>query len=253
MSMTDLMKFDHDNDLLIIPDVHGRGFWREAVRCRHHAHLVFLGDYIDPYPHEGIYPDEALEEMKAIVEYAKAHRDTTTLLIGNHDMHYKSTFFRRMAGGTRYNSHLRPEIYQLMSDNADLFTLAFEAECEGVHCLFTHAGVATGWLNQYSDLVGEPTAENINRLLDSPDGIMALADIGWCRGGGALVGGPLWADYSEMAKEQPLPGIFQIFGHTQKFGSQPWVTEHLACLDCHRAFLLTEVLEMAHLLDSARG
>ena len=253
MSMNDMMRFDRDNDLLIIPDVHGRDFWRQAVRCKKHAHLLFLGDYVDPYPHEGIFPEEALQEMRTIVAYAREHRETTTMLIGNHDMHYLSTFFRRMAGGTRYDSGLRPEIYQLMKENADLFSLAFEAECEGIHCLFTHAGVASGWLSSHHHLVGEPTADNINRLADSPDGIMALSDIGWCRGGGALVGGPLWADYSEMSKEEPLPGIYQIFGHTQKWGSEPWVTEHLACLDCHRAFLLTEVLEMAHLLAPTRG
>ncbi len=248
-----MMNFNRENDLLIIPDVHGRGFWRDAVNDTPYAHVVFLGDYVDPYPHEGIFPEEALDVMKEIVDFARSHRSTTTLLIGNHDMHYKSTPFRRMAGGTRYNSMMRPEIYEMMEANKDLFSLAFEAECGGVHCLLTHAGVASGWLHKYESLVGEPTAESLNALLDTPEGIIALADIGWCRGGGALVGGPLWADYSEMSKEVPLPGIYQIFGHTQKLGNTPWVNEHLACLDCHRAFLLTEVLEMAHLLPSANG
>ena len=43
--------------LVIIPDVHGRPFWREAVRLRPEEEFIFLGDYLDPYPDEGITGD----------------------------------------------------------------------------------------------------------------------------------------------------------------------------------------------------
>ena len=38
--------------IIIIPDVHGRTFWRNAVekyRNVKDVHIVFLGDYVDPY------------------------------------------------------------------------------------------------------------------------------------------------------------------------------------------------------------
>jgi len=35
-----------------------------------------------------------------------------------------------------------------------------------------------------------------------------------------------------------LPNVYQVFGHTQQ-ESEPVITDHYACLDCRRAFLLT--------------
>ena len=42
------------NDLLIIPDVHGREFWKDAVEEYPNLPVIFLGDYMDPYSYEGI-------------------------------------------------------------------------------------------------------------------------------------------------------------------------------------------------------
>ena len=40
--------------VLVIPDDHGRGFWKEFVKGHENEMIVFLGDYVDPYPHENI-------------------------------------------------------------------------------------------------------------------------------------------------------------------------------------------------------
>ena len=41
--------------MIIIPDVHGRTFWRQAVNdYLGKEHILFLGDYLDPYAYEGI-------------------------------------------------------------------------------------------------------------------------------------------------------------------------------------------------------
>lgn len=51
--------------MLIIPDVHGRIFWRKAVESYPDLPTVFLGDYLDPYTHyDGILPSEAFLEFK---------------------------------------------------------------------------------------------------------------------------------------------------------------------------------------------
>ena len=68
------MLFSKDNDLLIIPDVHGRTFWREAVNTLQYAHIVFLGDYTDPYPSEGISQEDAYDNFADIIEFAIDHR-----------------------------------------------------------------------------------------------------------------------------------------------------------------------------------
>ena len=41
--------------MIVIPDIHGRAFWRRAaMETAGKEHIVFLGDYLDPYPSEGI-------------------------------------------------------------------------------------------------------------------------------------------------------------------------------------------------------
>lgn len=35
------------NNILIIPDVHGRTFWKYAIDK--YDKVIFLGDYLDPY------------------------------------------------------------------------------------------------------------------------------------------------------------------------------------------------------------
>jgi hypothetical protein len=74
--------------ILIIPDLHGRGFWKEP--CNNWKDkIIFLGDYHDPY---GEYvdgePDKAislanLKELAAFVENRRYTSDVICLL-GNH-------------------------------------------------------------------------------------------------------------------------------------------------------------------------
>ena len=46
--------------MIVIPDVHGRTFWRQAVNeYLGKEHILFLGDYLDPYTYEGITPTDA--------------------------------------------------------------------------------------------------------------------------------------------------------------------------------------------------
>lgn len=48
--------------VIIIPDVHGRKFWRSALSWVETTPIVFLGDYLDPYRDEGIDSEEAYEQ-----------------------------------------------------------------------------------------------------------------------------------------------------------------------------------------------
>ena len=242
------MKFDKEHELLIIPDVHGRPFWREPVERGDYAHVVFLGDYCDPYPREGIYEEEALQMFQEVVDFASSHASTTTLLLGNHDLHYVSKVFQKAACGSRYSYLMEEYICEIYEAHKDLFLLAMEAEYEGIRVLFTHAGVSPVWAHEHHGLLGEVTADNLNALGQTDQGMRALADVGWARGGWAKAGGPFWADYSEVAITEHLESIYQIFGHTQNYEGIPLITRYLACLDCHRAFRLGDVLKEAGVL-----
>lgn len=74
-------------EIIVIPDVHGRGFWKEAVAKYPNADTIFLGDYLDPYPNEDIDDEDAFNNFLEIVEYARNHSNVT-LLFGNHDLQY---------------------------------------------------------------------------------------------------------------------------------------------------------------------
>ena len=237
------MTFNQQEDLLIIPDVHGRVFWRKALEEKQYKHVIFLGDYVDPYPQEGISPKDAFQELVDIIDFARKNIGTTTMLLGNHDMHYMSDLFRQLAEGTRYSYNWQSELGPLFNENASLFQLAYEADFEDKHCLFTHAGVSSVWYESHKEKVGELTADNLNKLMDDNDGIQAISDVGYARGGWAKAGGILWADLDEVNCAPPIEDVYQIFGHTQHRNG-PTINKTVACLDCRRAFLLSEVMEL---------
>lgn len=75
--------------VLIIPDVHGRPFWRKAKeKINSVDKVVFLGDYLDPYGYEGITRENAIEEFKEIIQFKVDNPDKVILLLGNHDCAY---------------------------------------------------------------------------------------------------------------------------------------------------------------------
>lgn len=77
--------------MIIIPDIHGRLFRKDAVAKRKDGKMViFLGDYLDP--HESPINSESFkksfEKLKEIIEFKKANEDTCILLFCNHELNY---------------------------------------------------------------------------------------------------------------------------------------------------------------------
>lgn len=223
---------------LIIPDVHGRKFWKKAVRLIDSVdHIVFLGDYVDPYKWEGISKKDAIDNFKEIIDFAKEHENKVTLLYGNHCLHYVFDTFNRYASGGRIDTLNFLNIKQMYTDNSSLFKLAYELEDNGVKYLFSHAGVCKSWYELHKDLIGELNANNLNKLLDNDEGIKALCDIGYSRGGYEKDGGSMvWADINDHSSNY-IEYFYQIFGHTQQ-ESKEVICKHYACLDVRKCFLL---------------
>ena len=55
--------------ILIVPDVHGRKFWKEPCsNVEKYDKIIFLGDYLDPYTwREDISKDDAIDNFKEII------------------------------------------------------------------------------------------------------------------------------------------------------------------------------------------
>ena len=239
--------------ILIIGDVHARPFWEEAVEKYGNDcdKIVFLGDEVDPYPDEGYTRKQAIRTLEKIIEFKINNRNKTVLLLGNHAAHYLIKNFPR---STRYDSSNAYKIRELYAQHRSIFKLAHEEIVNDKRYLFTHAGLMNSWVSRNKDVIGNPTVENLNRLIDIPTGIAALSEISKYRTWfGEESGSILWSDlrekidlddsleYNIIPNDDSIVKIYdyQIFGHT-KLTDKPIITDKWACLDCKKAFILDE-------------
>jgi len=93
------------NEMIIIPDVHGRSFWKDAADRFPSAEFIFLGDYLDPYVEEKISDEQAYRGLLEILEFKKTRPEEVTLLWGNHDLHYLQP---NLLSGLRGLLHIEP-------------------------------------------------------------------------------------------------------------------------------------------------
>lgn len=231
---------------LIIPDIHGRKFWRKPLKkfCDKVDHIIFLGDYFDPYPSEGISESDAIDNWHEITDFiaTKELCSNTTMLIGNHDAHYMNSIFAQYGGSSRKSRQYEKEISALLND-CDLLKIAFETEAGGKRILFTHAGVTEDWYSKHKDLIGILSSDNLNKLTKTDEGWKALAEIGLSRMGPNMTGSPLWSDVGEhviftWTTESQDGYDFQVFGHT-KF-QHPVIEKPFAMLDSQRCFVMMD-------------
>lgn len=242
---------DKKINTLIIGDVHGRLFWKEPVErvlSDSDAHIVFLGDYLDPYPYEWDKDDDykliSLDRFKGIIDLKKANPDRITLLIGNHDGGY---CLGDDICSCRHDYANSREIEYLFKDNDKLFQIAEEHDVNGKHFVFSHAGILKEWVKRVwgeEDMNREGfnvVNELNNAWLVGHYGILdSLGDYDRYRGwGGGMYGSPIWSDIRSWVKTIPEDTYgYNIVGHTQC--DAPIIFETIADLDCRKAFYLDD-------------
>ena len=212
--------------ILIIPDVHGRTFWQYAKEyIDKYDKVIFLGDYLDPYPHEEISFTDSVLNFGDIIRFKSENKEKVVLLLGNHDMHYVDTDFMDCS---RLNYIRRSEMNELYSMFHDYFQLIHIYE----GCLFSHAGVYEDWLKEYNLTIGDLQWAG---FLDEHQ--CSLEAISSLRGGWNSVGSCVWADIRESLNHKLIDGYYQIVGHTQ-LSENPYITDKIACLDVRKCFEL---------------
>jgi hypothetical protein len=264
--------------VLIIPDVHGRMFWIDAVNryekeiASGKMEVVFLGDYLDVYGFEvtegrAVNSKQAVELFEEIIDFKKEHLKNVHLLLGNHDMHYYSNVYAKNIYLCRYDHTNGKHICKLFQENKELFQLAWDCKIGDTLVLFTHAGVLKSWVDEQfrGNKIKQPNKEFLNNILESPDkeAILTLAHAGSYRGGwGRESGSVIWADVHEHidgwnVEKWPertvqyvyKENIYQVFGHTLSFPGnpfdtdysgfdKPYITDHFAMLDARQAFMM---------------
>lgn len=232
--------------MLIVPDVHGRRFWKVPV-YEHFQNfsdssddidrkVIFLGDYLDPYGDEHISMLSAIERFEKIIELKREYPNDVVLLLGNHDWSY---IMPEKFSTSRHDSFFEDEVHELFMNNIDMFQLIYQCDVANRNYVFSHAGLHPEWLNTYLGIT------DINRVAElfnqRPSYIPQhcldlLTCISPCRGGYSEVGSPIWCDAEEFAYTKITQDYYQIFGHTQQ--DIPVISSHYACLDCRKVFLL---------------
>ena len=205
--------------------------------------MVFLGDYLDAYPEEQISDEVAFSRLQDIVQLKQKYPDKTTLLLGNHDMHY---LYPNMAG-SRYDKFQADRNRAFFEEHADLFQLTYETCIGGKSFLFTHAGILSGWLKAHQYLFGDVEPHDLANFIntiwqtDSVRYILAeaLSDVSYARWGICEYGSMVWADIREYdPSQEEVPGYYQVFGHSMV--EEPVITPYYACLDCRAAFRIKD-------------
>ena len=241
-----------DIKILIIPDVHGRDFWRKPVQDTlanpdyKDTKIVFLGDYVDPYPKEKISGDKVVDTLTEIIDIKK-NNDNVVLLLGNHDAGYGVNI--RICE-CRHDWMKHSTLAELIGGNIDLFDIAYEQTVNKKRFLFSHAGVKFGTWIKYNTYIFPKgfrvTAKNLNEMFHSDDEgtrhgfAIALRDISYRRGGYEAYGSIVWADLEEFLGSADLHRTkrIQIVGHTMLKNTAINLEDKLYCLDCKKAFYI---------------
>jgi len=231
--------------LIIVPDVHGRTFWKDIMGYKD-TPVVFLGDYLDPYPRENIGKRQAIDNFLEILDYSKQN-DNVTLLLGNHDMEYSiGTHICDCRRDVRNYKTIR----NLFLDNSNMFTLAVDFEAGGKKFFISHAGITQRWYEENKEVFGVDSyndvlnANLINKLFFEGKLDDILGQVSLYRGGWNDCGSIVWADFREHIYVKPMDynGTIQIVGHTMLIGNPVDVTRdyEVCCVDSKKCVYLDE-------------
>jgi len=228
-------QFEPDNHIVVVPDIHGRNFWKKLLDRKPIYPIIFLGDYTDPYPNEGVSEEECYKNFLDILDFKNKYPDDITLLIGNHELHYFDEAYKC----TRFSWFYYEKYKRLLEVGLDnsIFQL-----CKQIgNYLFIHAGILKDWYDSHKGeflKLGNTIEEQLNKYFIVNKG--AFCEISYLRWGLHNSGSPIWADIREFTSEEKLfdDNIIQIVGHTQVRSEEPVIVKNVRVLDNRNIHIL---------------
>lgn len=246
--------------VLVVPDVHGRSFWKDVlpfVTSDEYNKIIFLGDYLDPYHHDKISGEQAYKTFLKILNLKDCYPDKIVLLLGNHDLGYLDDNICNC----RKIVDFEEEIYYAFLENKHLFDITYKINTDDKTILFSHAGFTRTFIdmlkNRFMDDDEWSCIDSLNDWFhhNMPKHVKTvynlLAMVGRERGGIDHTGSCVWADITETTYfESCLENTIQIFGHTilnpMKMYTSPKKT--MNCIDSQRVFVFdTDNYELSEL------
>ena len=220
---------------LIIPDVHCRDFYKEpltyVLEQLPDVNVVFLGDYLDGYPHEWAtsmsgryscdYQKRGIDNLKEIISLKKRHPERITLLLGNHDLTY---IYGMKFCECRTDYINWGEILNLFKENIDLFKLCHDEIINNKRIVYSHSGFNKMWEETVCNIFNikkdtdkdEPIncdeinirfRESVKFYYENSDGQLmhedemydVLSDMSYLRGGWTSYGSIVWGDIRDFS------------------------------------------------------
>lgn len=178
---------------LIIPDLHGRNYWKELVNTCVVDNVVFLGDYLDSFH---IPSNIQYQNLMDIIEYKQKNEDKATLILGNHDVQYVGGI---ICPGHQKDFHNQYKV--IFNQYKNLFVIGKQIG----NVLFTHAGLSK-WV-----------LEEMTKLMPAEASYAAICNIMYKMNDSYLMGddGPFWIRPNKLINQGgAFTEVIQIVGHT---------------------------------------
>jgi len=205
--------------ILVIGDLHCRLVLDRIIdKIKDFDKVIFLADYVDPYPEEQNIENDPVVYLEKIIEIKQNNIDKVELLIGNHDAHY----IKPDCDCSRFDNRNYKNLNDLYTKHENLFKISYQIN----NILFTHAGVNKNWYDKHNETLikhglnndNSNLADTLNNIWKSDDYVILLElskhrmyyyfkELNYC-------GGPLWCDARDMFNNQ-LENMIQYVGHNQ--------------------------------------
>ncbi len=196
---------------LILPDIHTKYLRaQQIIDAEKPDKVVCLGDYFD-------CTGDTDELNRSTAEWLKSYinDDRFVFILGNHDIPYffLPTKFTKCSGYT-YDKNIA---IRNVLGRQEINRFRWFYNLDG--WLLTHAGLSFHHIDAYKTNNLDSIINFLNKEIERAIIALTVGDTHWLfaagqsRGGGAKTGGITWCDF--RFEFNPIPGIRQIFGHTQ--------------------------------------
>lgn len=219
--------------VLVIPDVHGRKFWKEAIEKHKDnvSRIIFLGDFFDPYEKIGI--EDLLSNYREVLDLKNSHPEKVILLYGNHDLEY---LISQASHSNRHDYINEGKIHNALNAGSVNTDIIHEEVINEKRYIFSHAGIKQEWLKS-NKLSPNINLAEIRQLFK--DRAKEFTDcISYMRGGLDLWGSPVWSDIYEKTDEDIVDGVVQVVGHTRV--NKPTFMGGTICLDTQMGYIIED-------------
>lgn len=215
---------------IVIGDCHGRDKWKQQVD-QDFNQCVFVGDYFDSFDNTA---KEQIPNFEEILQFKRENTDKVTLLLGNHDISYLSTYCICPGYQSVYAQDIRALLEPLVQSDEVQAIKVID------NYLFVHAGITKTWYDKNKIRVLEESINGIEEAVNTlfktkyepfafqdPPSTVSFRNISHY--GDDIWQSPMWVRPASLIKDK-IDGYIQVIGHT--YVDKPTFKDGIWLTDC---------------------